>query len=160
VAALLTALEAHHLKEREQARAAARASELEAEKWCTAVTRSSELLRVAEARAEAAERAMEGLLEGHRRRTGEAAAIETLSMEQLEQLQSEAKGALLRFEARIARELVRQAQTEARYCHICHERPKDTTFNCGHTTCAACAEQVEVCPDCRGAITTKTRVYL
>jgi len=115
-------------------------------------------LEEAEARVGALEleaRARDAAVAELRRRQGDAAALEPLSMEQLELLQSETKDVLSRIEARL-----RGLNREAPNCHICLEKPKDTIFNCGHTTCATCAEQVTICPDCRTPITTKARFYL
>ncbi len=38
-------------------------------------------------------------------------------------------------------------------CLICFEKPRDTTFNCGHhTVCAMCADRINRCPICREVI--------
>jgi hypothetical protein len=45
-------------------------------------------------------------------------------------------------------------------CCICHERRKDTALSCGHILCGECAAQVQSCPECRRAITARTRLYM
>jgi hypothetical protein len=49
---------------------------------------------------------------------------------------------------------------ESFVCCICHERRKDTALNCGHILCGECAAQVQSCPECRRAITARTRLYM
>ncbi|XP_059449931.1 E3 ubiquitin-protein ligase RGLG2 isoform X2 [Corylus avellana] len=44
-------------------------------------------------------------------------------------------------------------------CAICFSNPKDMAFGCGHQTCCACGEDLELCPICRRAILTRIRLY-
>lgn len=48
---------------------------------------------------------------------------------------------------------------EAQLCPICMERKKDTTFQCGHTTCNFCSKQLVNCHICREIILTKIKIY-
>ncbi|XP_038069929.1 E3 ubiquitin-protein ligase MYLIP-like [Patiria miniata] len=46
-------------------------------------------------------------------------------------------------------------------CKVCMATRLDTAFfPCGHLLCGACAEQVEVCPHCRGPIQQRLRIFL
>ncbi|KAI4334670.1 hypothetical protein L6164_013387 [Bauhinia variegata] len=44
-------------------------------------------------------------------------------------------------------------------CPICLTNMKDMAFGCGHQTCCDCGEDLQNCPICRSAITTKIRLY-
>lgn len=44
-------------------------------------------------------------------------------------------------------------------CHICSERPKDLTFQCGHRFCRQCSDQVRKCPTCRAPIQQRIQLY-
>ena len=47
-------------------------------------------------------------------------------------------------------------------CSVCLERQRTTALSpCGHTLCGTCANlsQLRLCPDCRGPIERKTRIY-
>ncbi|XP_022094478.1 E3 ubiquitin-protein ligase MYLIP-A-like [Acanthaster planci] len=46
-------------------------------------------------------------------------------------------------------------------CKVCMATRLDTAFlPCGHVLCQVCAEQVEVCPHCRGEIQERLRIFL
>ena len=46
-------------------------------------------------------------------------------------------------------------------CKVCMSTRLDTAFfPCGHLLCSVCAEQVEVCPHCRGVIQQRLHIFL
>jgi hypothetical protein len=49
-----------------------------------------------------------------------------------------------------------EARRTAKECEICNFAPASCTFNCHHKTCSKCAAEVQICPFCRAAITTRT----
>ncbi|XP_062105599.1 E3 ubiquitin-protein ligase RGLG2-like [Humulus lupulus] len=44
-------------------------------------------------------------------------------------------------------------------CPICLTDPKDMAFGCGHQTCCECGKDLETCPICRSAISTRIKLY-
>jgi E3 ubiquitin-protein ligase RGLG len=48
---------------------------------------------------------------------------------------------------------------EVAECPVCLTDKKDVAFNCGHQTCRQCATNLTHCPICRGAITSRVRLY-
>ncbi|GAB4855694.1 E3 ubiquitin-protein ligase rglg3, variant 2 [Ancistrocladus abbreviatus] len=44
-------------------------------------------------------------------------------------------------------------------CPICLTNPKNMAFQCGHTTCKECSENLSFCPLCRQPIETRIRLY-
>lgn len=53
----------------------------------------------------------------------------------------------------------RAPDEEVAECPVCLTDKKDMAFNCGHQTCRQCATSLTHCPICRGAITTRVRLY-
>lgn len=49
---------------------------------------------------------------------------------------------------------------EALACTICFDNVKDTSFDCGHTSCVKCALKIPLCHICRREITTRKKVFL
>ena len=75
----------------------------------------------------------------------------------IDRARSSASSALSRAESRATESV---AVAEINQCHICHERRKDTALNCGHLLCGVCAGRVDLCPECRRAITWRARIFL
>lgn len=53
-----------------------------------------------------------------------------------------------------------EASAEAAACPVCLLAPRDTSLNCGHCTCAACAALLTRCPLCRVPVSTRARVFI
>tara|TARA_B100001778_G_scaffold231752_1_gene192916 strand:+ start:799 stop:1926 length:1128 start_codon:yes stop_codon:yes gene_type:complete len=45
-------------------------------------------------------------------------------------------------------------------CQLCYQRETEIAFDCGHMSCAACAEKVSSCPSCRKFIGKKIKLFL
>ena len=52
------------------------------------------------------------------------------------------------------------ATTSTNECVVCHERPLEVAFGCGHfCACDACARGLSKCPICRAPVTERRRIY-
>ena len=52
------------------------------------------------------------------------------------------------------------ASTSTNECVVCHERPLEVAFGCGHfCACDACARGLSKCPICRAPVTERRRIY-
>ena len=52
------------------------------------------------------------------------------------------------------------ATTSTNECVVCHERPLEVAFGCGHfCVCDACARGLSKCPICRAPVTERRRIY-
>uniref|UniRef100_A0A8W8JSN7 RING-type domain-containing protein n=1 Tax=Magallana gigas TaxID=29159 RepID=A0A8W8JSN7_MAGGI len=46
-----------------------------------------------------------------------------------------------------------------RCCPICFDRNKSIAFQCGHTFCSQCSDQLTDCPNCRVKVTQRLRLF-
>ena len=52
------------------------------------------------------------------------------------------------------------ATTSTNECVVCHERPLEVAFSCGHfCACDACARGLSKCPICRAPVTDRRRIF-
>ena len=52
------------------------------------------------------------------------------------------------------------ATTSTNECVVCHERPLEVAFGCGHfCACDACARGLSKCPICRAPVTDRRRIF-
>ncbi|GMS86546.1 hypothetical protein PENTCL1PPCAC_8721 [Pristionchus entomophagus] len=53
----------------------------------------------------------------------------------------------------------REVEREVDQCAICMERSPTIAFRCGHRTCPACSQSINICHICRKPITDRIRLY-
>uniref|UniRef100_K1PSK1 E3 ubiquitin-protein ligase RGLG2 n=1 Tax=Magallana gigas TaxID=29159 RepID=K1PSK1_MAGGI len=46
-----------------------------------------------------------------------------------------------------------------RCCPICYDRNRSIAFQCGHTFCSQCSDQLTDCPNCRVKVTQRLRLF-
>jgi len=125
----------------------------EAEAKAAAATREK---KAAEAREAAAIEARSEAESRVARQVGERAALQKMSLLDLELLETAVHESAARIRAFVAE---RRAQ-EGR-CGICWEHRKNTVLvPCGHVYCGECVKQLRLCPECRAPIQQRQRAFL
>ena len=57
------------------------------------------------------------------------------------------------------RRAMRLAAEAERLCDVCLDADKDTSFQCGHRACAACAKELTTCHICRKPVTHRIKNF-
>ena len=92
---------------------------------------------------------------------GDRDALAELTVKELEALKADQEAAVERTRAAAIRAREADAVEKSKLCTICERSPRDCVLTpCGHTFCRECAERLATCANCRGPITSRTRVFL
>eukprot|EP00798_Chlamydomonas_sp_ICE-L_P020673 gene20673-27464_t len=86
---------------------------------------------------------------------GEPETLKAMSAEDLEALERKVEASL----ASIRAARVKAAASQENACAVCWERKKDTIFQCGHSTCSECGDELTACCICRQPIAIRIRMY-